>query len=229
MSMEFKTSTPSHQDEVMIQLDTYICPICQRIFSEPIRTPCGHAYCRNCIIKAIQRVKPSCPLCREDLSEWYPEYAFVDDKLVQELELYFPDQVETRALEDLEEKKAEQYKTQIILSVGNDHETLPQPRGHNQHKWTFFVRSDQTAVFNKIVAKIVVDLHPTFFPPSLTLTTPPYEFHRIGWGIFQLRIHIYFKPQYGKDPIDLTHTLSFNNGGASTTYSLELDSRKLGD
>jgi transcription initiation factor IIF auxiliary subunit len=36
------------------------------------------------------------------------------------------------------------------------------------------------------IEKVVVDLHPTFNPPKVTLTKEPFEVNRIGWGTFQI-------------------------------------------
>jgi Lon protease-like protein len=49
-------------------LDDLCCPICFRLFSEPLTLRCGHSYCRACITRALSS-KPiqECPLCRDPL------------------------------------------------------------------------------------------------------------------------------------------------------------------
>eukprot|EP00943_MAST-04B_sp_MAST-4B-sp1_P002491 g2491.t1 len=49
-------------------LDDLCCPICFRLFYEPLSLPCGHSYCRTCITRALSS-KPiqECPLCRDPL------------------------------------------------------------------------------------------------------------------------------------------------------------------
>jgi hypothetical protein len=51
------------------------CPIC---FSsaknhEPVATPCGHIYCKNCITTTLKsRVEKKCPMCKEELPKEKP-------------------------------------------------------------------------------------------------------------------------------------------------------------
>ncbi|OVA19871.1 SNF2-related [Macleaya cordata] len=48
------------------------CPVCYSPLSDPIITCCGHIFCKNCILKALNRAYPcypSCPLCRRRISK----------------------------------------------------------------------------------------------------------------------------------------------------------------
>ncbi|KAF9592159.1 hypothetical protein IFM89_012588, partial [Coptis chinensis] len=49
--------------------DDFDCPICISPPSNTIITRCAHIFCRACILKALKRPNPSCPLCRQSLSE----------------------------------------------------------------------------------------------------------------------------------------------------------------
>ncbi|MCL7024299.1 hypothetical protein MKW94_018340 [Papaver nudicaule] len=49
--------------------DTFDCPICISTLVEPTITCCAHIFCKNCILKALLRKNPCCPLCRRHLSE----------------------------------------------------------------------------------------------------------------------------------------------------------------
>ncbi|XP_013870808.1 E3 ubiquitin/ISG15 ligase TRIM25 [Austrofundulus limnaeus] len=48
------------------------CPICLQLFCDPVVLPCGHNYCRACIVKTAQstentgKTPPRCPECREE-------------------------------------------------------------------------------------------------------------------------------------------------------------------
>ncbi|XP_065853567.1 putative SWI/SNF-related matrix-associated actin-dependent regulator of chromatin subfamily A member 3-like 1 [Euphorbia lathyris] len=44
------------------------CPICMCVPTDTVITSCAHIFCRQCILKTIQRVKSCCPLCRRTLS-----------------------------------------------------------------------------------------------------------------------------------------------------------------
>ncbi|KAI7239483.1 hypothetical protein KC330_g1853 [Hortaea werneckii] len=39
------------------------CPICYQTFTEPVKTPCGHIYCRECLEAWLERTN-NCPTCR---------------------------------------------------------------------------------------------------------------------------------------------------------------------
>ncbi|XP_053187443.1 E3 ubiquitin-protein ligase TRIM21-like [Scomber japonicus] len=44
----------------------FLCPICLDVFTDPVATPCGHNFCKNCITKHWDINVPSqCPLCKE--------------------------------------------------------------------------------------------------------------------------------------------------------------------
>ncbi|XP_077074120.1 E3 ubiquitin-protein ligase TRIM39-like [Siphateles boraxobius] len=42
------------------------CFICMEVFTDPVTTPCGHNFCRTCLIKCWPNTKTCfCPLCKE--------------------------------------------------------------------------------------------------------------------------------------------------------------------
>ena len=43
------------------------CQLCFNIFLDPVTTPCGHSFCRGCLLRAIQ-ANGRCPYCRHSLS-----------------------------------------------------------------------------------------------------------------------------------------------------------------
>lgn len=45
------------------------CSLCMRLFYEPVTTPCGHTYCKNCLERCLDHT-PQCPLCKESLKEY---------------------------------------------------------------------------------------------------------------------------------------------------------------
>merc|ERR1711990_1170412 len=60
-----------------LELETDLeCPICVELLCEPIKTPCNHRFCMNCLAKAQRLQGHACPICRtqcmvpaEDLPE----------------------------------------------------------------------------------------------------------------------------------------------------------------
>mmetsp|Transcript_21498 Transcript_21498/g.30121 ORF Transcript_21498/g.30121 Transcript_21498/m.30121 type:complete len:258 (-) Transcript_21498:177-950(-) len=43
------------------------CAICYFHYAEPVKTPCGHIFCKNCLVKTFGFIRPPrCPMCRAD-------------------------------------------------------------------------------------------------------------------------------------------------------------------
>ncbi|MED6234942.1 hypothetical protein ATANTOWER_009165 [Ataeniobius toweri] len=45
------------------------CSLCMRLFYEPVTTPCGHTFCKDCLERCLDH-NPQCPLCKESLREY---------------------------------------------------------------------------------------------------------------------------------------------------------------
>ncbi|XP_049431256.1 V(D)J recombination-activating protein 1 [Epinephelus fuscoguttatus] len=61
-------------------LFSFTCLVCDHLLSDPVQSPCGHLFCRSCIIKYIHVLGPHCPACNlsctpDDLS--LPAKAFL--------------------------------------------------------------------------------------------------------------------------------------------------------
>uniref|UniRef100_A0A0V0J4H7 RING-type E3 ubiquitin transferase n=1 Tax=Schistocephalus solidus TaxID=70667 RepID=A0A0V0J4H7_SCHSO len=46
------------------------CPICLNVFFKPIRLPCEHVVCQNCLELSLDISNLTCPICRFRLSNW---------------------------------------------------------------------------------------------------------------------------------------------------------------
>jgi hypothetical protein len=55
----------SDQDLRTLLETTLECALCLSILCEPISIPCGHSFCRVCLVKSLRRHKKRCPSCRE--------------------------------------------------------------------------------------------------------------------------------------------------------------------
>lgn len=40
------------------------CSLCLSMICEPISIPCGHSFCRTCLVESLRRHKKQCPSCR---------------------------------------------------------------------------------------------------------------------------------------------------------------------
>ncbi|PNW70368.1 hypothetical protein CHLRE_17g716850v5 [Chlamydomonas reinhardtii] len=45
------------------ELEDWDCCLCAKLLFEPVTTPCGHTFCKECFARAIDH-KPRCPYCR---------------------------------------------------------------------------------------------------------------------------------------------------------------------
>lgn len=65
------------------------CSVCCEYFTQPVSVPCGHTFCKDCILQALE-VNPGCPLCRTliDPSLLYEVIAL--SRLCDELPVYCP-------------------------------------------------------------------------------------------------------------------------------------------
>ncbi|XP_062334558.1 LON peptidase N-terminal domain and ring finger 1, like [Osmerus eperlanus] len=63
------------------------CSLCMRLFYEPVTTPCGHTFCKNCLERCLDHT-PQCPLCKESLKEYLATRKYnvtsVLDELIQQ-------------------------------------------------------------------------------------------------------------------------------------------------
>uniref|UniRef100_A0A667X9K4 Bloodthirsty-related gene family, member 25 n=1 Tax=Myripristis murdjan TaxID=586833 RepID=A0A667X9K4_9TELE len=49
----------------LLSEEQFLCPICLDVFTQPVSTPCGHNYCRDCIQGYWHSTKlPQCPMCK---------------------------------------------------------------------------------------------------------------------------------------------------------------------
>lgn len=61
----------SHQTlpENLLDPNDFECSLCMRLFYQPVTTPCGHTFCKNCLERCLDH-NPQCPLCKESLKEY---------------------------------------------------------------------------------------------------------------------------------------------------------------
>nr|XP_006138371.1 LON peptidase N-terminal domain and RING finger protein 1-like [Pelodiscus sinensis] len=60
-----------HQPELkdLLSVSDLECSLCIRMFFEPVTTPCGHTFCKECLERSLDH-RPNCPLCKQSLREY---------------------------------------------------------------------------------------------------------------------------------------------------------------
>lgn len=126
----------------------------------------------------------------------------------------------------VDKKKLSQSKGETIfpfsIRIGNTHQLLQE--AHNSHEWKMFVdlvpndRGKTPGVTaGDLIEKVVFDLHPTFTPQVVTVSKAPFELTRTGWGTFDVRVIVFWKPaaKTASAATEWIHELSFENDQTS--------------
>ncbi|XP_036396835.1 LON peptidase N-terminal domain and RING finger protein 2-like [Megalops cyprinoides] len=72
------------------------CSLCMRLFYEPVTTPCGHTFCLKCLERCLDH-NPTCPLCKENLSEYIATRGYTKTHLMEEvLQRYMSEELAER-------------------------------------------------------------------------------------------------------------------------------------
>ncbi|MEE6478333.1 hypothetical protein FKM82_011821 [Ascaphus truei] len=75
-------TSPSLQD--LLSFSDVECSLCIRMFLEPVTTPCGHTFCKECLERCMDH-QPYCPLCKQSLREYLREGNYPITALLQEV------------------------------------------------------------------------------------------------------------------------------------------------
>ncbi|KYO46032.1 LON peptidase N-terminal domain and RING finger protein 1 [Alligator mississippiensis] len=82
--------------EDLIDVSDFECSLCMRLFFEPVTTPCGHTFCKNCLERCLDHA-PQCPLCKESLKEYLASRKYCVTELLEELIVkYLSDELSER-------------------------------------------------------------------------------------------------------------------------------------
>ena len=57
-----------HIDSSLLVVEDLECSLCYRLFHQPVTTPCGHTFCRQCLDRCMDH-HTSCPMCKSSLTE----------------------------------------------------------------------------------------------------------------------------------------------------------------
>ncbi|KAK7922555.1 hypothetical protein WMY93_009457 [Mugilogobius chulae] len=80
----------------ILSVSDFECPLCIRLFFEPVTTPCGHTFCKNCLERSLDH-NLRCPLCKQPLQEYFKNRKFNVTVLLQDMMTrLFPSQLAER-------------------------------------------------------------------------------------------------------------------------------------
>ncbi|KAM6251334.1 LON peptidase N-terminal domain and RING finger protein 1-like [Porphyrio hochstetteri] len=80
----------------LLSISDLECSLCIRMFFEPVTTPCGHTFCKECLERCLDH-RPNCPLCKQSLREYLKAGSYSPTMLLQDIMLAaFPAQLAER-------------------------------------------------------------------------------------------------------------------------------------
>lgn len=81
--------------------DDFRCPLCVKLLFEPVTTPCGHTFCRGCLMRSLDHTN-RCPMCRTVLHTSARKHP-ISVSLQSILSKHFPAETAERRDESTEE------------------------------------------------------------------------------------------------------------------------------
>lgn len=86
----------------------------------------------------------------------------------------------------------------MVIEVGHKTQRLKEPFGEFPYRWNLFLRSAlENQHLDKLVSKVVFNLHETFKDPRRVRDSPPFCVREHGYGEFDFPIDIYFNSKQG--------------------------------
>mmetsp|Transcript_4602 Transcript_4602/g.7800 ORF Transcript_4602/g.7800 Transcript_4602/m.7800 type:complete len:512 (-) Transcript_4602:339-1874(-) len=108
-------SQGTQEDDLESEL---LCTVCFELFYAPVVTPCGHAFCRRCLISCLDRSGNTCPLCRAVChidAYAHPECTVLTNVIRKTL----PEKFLARTEQALQEDELSAVRTHFPLFVSN--------------------------------------------------------------------------------------------------------------
>ncbi|KAF6738074.1 LON peptidase N-terminal domain and RING finger protein 1 [Oryzias melastigma] len=93
-----RSEMKEHSEERLsvLTVSDFECPLCIRLFFDPVTTPCGHTFCKNCIERSLDH-NLRCPLCKQPLQEYLKNRKYNPTIVLKDfLNQLFPSQLAER-------------------------------------------------------------------------------------------------------------------------------------
>jgi len=91
--------------------------------------------------------------------------------------------------------------------VGNASFALGTKQGDASHRWTVYLRGVNHEDMSHFIKEVSFVLHESFQNPIRVIKEPPYEVTELGWGEFNITIHVTFHDESKEPPVTLIHQL----------------------
>ncbi|KAK6512208.1 hypothetical protein TWF481_001099 [Arthrobotrys musiformis] len=235
-------------EEVEVEDDDDLCPICRQLLHRPVVTECSHTLCELCmtewadvsvtsqmtVVPLAERpedfvaanIQAKCPMCRTMTS------AKRSSEVEERVRRKYPGVYERREEEAVRDEAMKEVSVETLtVYIGN---TVIPPGGEDERglfDWEFFVKISDTSVVNEVE----ILLHETFKKPRLVRWKPPYAVRRLGWGTFIIRANVILKYGYSwissdaedtkyatKASLPLEWELCFDDGGSQARCQLKI-------
>eukprot|EP00240_Pyramimonas_obovata_P010519 CAMPEP_0118939446 /NCGR_PEP_ID=MMETSP1169-20130426/28919_1 /TAXON_ID=36882 /ORGANISM="Pyramimonas obovata, Strain CCMP722" /LENGTH=134 /DNA_ID=CAMNT_0006883717 /DNA_START=341 /DNA_END=741 /DNA_ORIENTATION=- len=85
------SASPAKKGHMARVLEELACAVCLEVCERPTTTPCGHSFCRPCLVSALASHR-RCPKCRAPVPASFS--CPVNTALWNTIQLLFPDTVE---------------------------------------------------------------------------------------------------------------------------------------
>jgi Lon protease-like protein len=89
---------PGPHPSSFIKVDPFSCPGCYNVWVEPVTIPCGHSYCRKCLIKLV--AGETCRKCTYEVTNSDIYHTKIDVIMAAVVEKFWPKSMKTSLLRD---------------------------------------------------------------------------------------------------------------------------------
>lgn len=80
----------------LLKQDDLQCSLCLYLLYQPLVTPCGHAFCQECLVRSLDH-NPQCPLCKQSLTTYLAAHKWAVSECLQNIiQSFFPKELERR-------------------------------------------------------------------------------------------------------------------------------------
>jgi Lon protease-like protein len=102
------------RDSLRAELD---CQVCYALLLDPMTTPCGHTFCRQCVARVLDHTD-LCPICRRKLGmpTVLPSEP-INQTVARLVDYFFPEQITARRETVAEEETSPDYENNLPLFV----------------------------------------------------------------------------------------------------------------